>query len=188
MSLLARLKSETRSAHEDIERAVDLAESFLCLDRYRGLLARFYGFHASWEAQAEAAVADPAFCAPRRKLGRLVRDLTALGMGNTITSLPLCLVDPMPTRAAALGSMYVVEGSMLGGALLAKEAERRLGLTRVTGCAYFRSYGPSLGLMWKDFQAYVEDAVPAQQHGAAVDAALNTFSRLQSWLQERTAA
>ena len=188
VSLLAKLKAETRTAHDEIERVVDVAESFSCLDRYLGLLAQFYGFHASWEAQAEAAISDPAFCAPRRKLGLLVQDLTVLGRGESVAALPLCPVDPMRTRAAALGSMYVVEGSTLGGAILAKEAGRRLGLTPATGAACLRSYGPSLGPMWKAFQAYAERAVPAREHAAAVDAALDTFARLQSWLRKRTAA
>jgi heme oxygenase len=188
-SLLARLKSETRRAHDEIEVTVDVAASFSSIGRYRGLLERFYGFHASWDRRMEAALDDPGFAAPRRKLPLLVRDLEALGERASIPSLPVCAdIPPMSNRAAALGSMYVLEGSTLGGTLLAKAAERRLKVTATTGCAYFRSYGPDVGLMWKRFGAYAEAAVPPRDHLAAVDAALATFATLQSWLRERVAA
>ena len=188
-SVLAALKRETRAAHEAIERVVDVPASFSCQHRYRELLGRFYGFHAAWEEQAEAAIADPAFCRPRRKLPLLVRDLVALGLGDRVGSLPICpSVAPMRTRAAAIGSMYVLEGSTLGGTLLAKAAERRLGLSAAAGCAYFRSYGPNVGPMWKSFCLYAEGAVAPSEHEAAVDSALSTFASLQGWLCERVAA
>lgn len=188
-SLLARLKAGTEQAHLQIEARVDMAESFASLGRYRGLVERFYGFHASWDPRMEEALADPGFTAPRRKLPLVLRDLRALGAEASISSLPVCTdIAPMASRAAALGSMYVIEGSTLGGALLAKEAERRLELTAATGCAYFRSYGREVGPMWKGFRAYAEAAVPPRHHAVAVEAALATFTVLESWLRERVAA
>lgn len=184
-SLLACLRGETRAAHDEIEATVDVVGSFSSLGRYRGLIERFYGFHAGWEVEMEAALADPTFARPRRKLPLLVRDLTALGARARIPSLPVCPdVAPMPSRAAALGSMYVIEGSTLGGTLLAKAAERRLRVTAASGGAYFRSYGPDVGPMWKDFARYAEAAVPPRQHADALSAALATFAVLQTWLQE----
>lgn len=189
ISLLARLKSETRAAHDEIEATVDVSERFSSLERYRGLLERFYGFHASWDPRLEAALDDPGFAAPRRKLPLLVRDLKALGAQASIPWLPVCAdIAPLASRAAALGSMYVLEGSTLGGTLLAKTAERRLQVTAATGGAYFHSYGPDVGPMWKRFGGYAEATVAPRDHSAAVDAALATFATLQSWLRERVHA
>ena len=184
MSVLDRLRQETRPAHEEIERAVNLEVRLSSRERYTDLIARFYGFYAIWEPQAEASVADPSFFDSRRKLALLVRDLKALGMDDEqIASLPLCRdPGPMPSRAAVLGSMYVVEGSTLGGTLISRQVETCLGLTATTGCAYFRSYGPAVGRMWRSFRAYLNGALMPHEHDAAVASANRTFACMQAWL------
>ena len=115
MTLLERLKSETGPAHERIEREIRLPERLRWREAYAGLLKRFYGFHAIWEAEVQRGLADPGFFDRRRKTHLLVRDLRALGMEDAaIERLPLCRPVPlMPTRATVLGLMYVVEGSTL---------------------------------------------------------------------------
>lgn len=184
MTLLERLKIETRPAHDRIERAVDIESRITSQDAYRALLARLYGFHAAWEPLAEAALGDPAFFRARRKTGLLVRDLTALGLGeDDVARLPLCEgLRPMPGPAAALGAMYVVEGSTLGGALIARLVERRLGLLPETGCAYFRSYGRSTAAMWRSFGARLLSASSPATDDAVVASACLTFEAMESWL------
>ena len=71
MTLLERLRVETRPAHEQIERAVDIDGSTGSVHHYRSLLERFYGFYAAWEPAAETQIADAAFFQPRRKLDLL---------------------------------------------------------------------------------------------------------------------
>ena len=108
MTLLERLRVETRPAHDRIERAVDIEGSTASIRRYRSLLERFYGFYASWEPAAEPAIADAAFFQPRRKLDLLHRDLRALGLGVAdIAKLPRCALDPITNPAAAFGARLV---------------------------------------------------------------------------------
>jgi len=155
MTLLDRLKTETRPAHDRIEKAIGLERIAASMEGYQDLLARFYGFHDAWEKAAEALAPDSAFFQRRRKTALLAKDLAALGMrADAISRLPRCQpLMPLPSAAAVLGSMYVIEGSTLGGAIIARDVERRLGLTAETGCAYFRSYGRDTALMWKSFGA-----------------------------------
>jgi heme oxygenase len=190
VSVVDRLRRKTRLAHEQIERAVNLEERLSSRERYTDLVGRFYGFHGVWEPQAAAIIADPCFFEGRRKLVLLGRDLKALGMDDEqIASLPLCTdPGPMPTRAEALGSMYVVEGSTLGGTLISRQVETCLGLTATTGCAYFRSYGSEVGRMWQSFRAYLNGALMPHEHGAAVASANGTFACLQAWLCEGVVA
>jgi len=154
VNLLERLKMETRPAHDRIERAVDLERRTTSRSSYRALLARLYGFHAAWEPKAEAMIADPAFFRPRCKTALLARDLGFLGLADLeIARLPRCApLMPMTSAAAAFGAMYVVEGSTLGGTLIARRVERHLGLTAGRGCSYFRSYGAEVGPTWKLFR------------------------------------
>ena len=152
------------------------------------ILARFYGFHAAWEPDAEAMIADPALFDGRRKLPLLRRDLRALGASDAeIEALPLCdRLAPMPNRAAAFGAMYVVEGSTLGGAIIAHNAERLLGLTVDTGCAYFRSYGRDVGRMWKSFGARLLAVSAPDTDDLIVGAANRTFECMRAWLVRRS--
>ncbi len=188
MSLMLRLKAETSAAHDRIEAEVGLAERMTSPDGYRRLVARFHGFHRVFEPEAATALADDAFFGPRRKLDLLERDLAALGLrAAEIEALPRCRSLPAPpTPAAALGALYVVEGSTLGGALIARDVERVLGLTPETGCAYFRAYGRETAAMWRAFCQHVETSgEPADE---VVAGALATFERLRAWLASDVAA
>lgn len=184
MTLLDRLKAETRQAHDRIEQAVAIEARTSSLAAYRQLLARFYGFHAAWEAEARAIIADERLLQGRSRTPLLVEDLVHLGLApDEIGSLPLC--PPLlgrPRLPEALGAMYVVEGSTLGGRILAKRVERTLGLGPAGGCAFFRSHGAEVGRMWRDFGARLLAVSSPSIDDRVIAAADRTFAQLQSWL------
>jgi heme oxygenase (biliverdin-IX-beta and delta-forming) len=186
MTLLERLKVETREAHDRIEAAIDLERRIASRDAYRDLLARFYGFHKAWESEAAAMAPDRDFFQSRCKTQLLARDLETLGLeSDDIIRLPQCQpLMPLPAPEAVLGSMYVVEGSTLGGAIIAREVENRLGLTAETGCAYFRSYGRDVAAMWKSFGARLLEASSPEADDLIVGAAQETFNVMHDWLCE----
>ena len=184
MNLLQRLKIETALAHERAEEAFDLQARTRSMRAYRDLLARLYGFHAAWEPRAEAALADARFFRGRRKVGFLRADLRKLGMADgAIGRLALC--DPtvaMRSPAEAWGSMYVVEGSTLGGAVIARHVERSLGLGRHNGCHYFRCYGKNVRPMWTAFGSRLLARCGQAEEDVVIAAACRTFDMLHSWL------
>ncbi|MGF9756217.1 biliverdin-producing heme oxygenase [Microvirga sp. 0TCS3.31] len=186
MTILARLKTETRAAHDRIEAAMDLDRRIATRDGYRDLLIRFYGFHRAWEEEAADKAHDRGFFERRRKTQHLVRDLEALGLkSEDIIRLPQCRpLMPLPAPEAVLGSMYVVEGSTLGGAIIAREVERRLGLDAETGCAYFRSYGRDIAAMWKSFGTVLLEASSPEADDMIVRSAQKTFTVMHDWLCE----
>jgi len=155
-------------------------------DAYRSLLIRFYGFHSAWERSAAAIAPDRAFFEGRCKTRLLVRDLVALGLEeNEIIRLPQCdPLMPLSSSATVLGSMYVVEGSTLGGAIIARQVERNLGFDGQTGCAYFRSYGRDIAVMWKQFGAMLLEASSPEADDVIVAAAQETFRVMHDWLCE----
>jgi heme oxygenase (biliverdin-IX-beta and delta-forming) len=186
MTLLERLKIETRPAHDSIERALDVERRMASREAYKDLLIRFHGFHSAWEDAAGAVAPDAAFFRQRCKTALLAKDLKALGMkDDEIAELPRCHpLMPLPAPAAALGSMYVVEGSTLGGAIIARGVERALGLTVDTGCAYFRSYGRETAFMWRSFGAMLLAASSPEADDLIVDSARRTFDVMHDWLCE----
>jgi heme oxygenase len=184
VNLLQRLKTETAFAHERIEQAFDLEARTSSQSAYRNLLARLYGFHAAWEPRAEAALADPGFFSGRRKVELLIADLRRLGMADgELSQLALCAPTvAMRTRADAFGSMYVIEGSTLGGVLIARHVERRLGLGFNNGCTYFRCYGDEVGPMWRAFGTALLAGCGSQDEHAVITGARRTFDVLHRWL------
>jgi len=186
MTLLERLKAETRPAHERIENAMNLERRIASRDSYTDLLTRLYGFHCAWEEAASAKAPDKAFFDTRCKTKLLAKDLAALGLKeDEIIRLPQCKpLMPLESPAAVLGSMYVVEGSTLGGALIAREVERRLGYDATTGCAYFRSYGRDIAIMWKQFGTMLQEASSPEADDVIVATAQKTFDIMHVWLCE----
>ena len=186
MTLLERLKIETRPAHDRIEAAIDLDRRIASRDTYRDLLIRFHGFHTAWENDAADVAHDRAFFRTRCKTQLLARDLATLGLDpDEIEALPQCRpLMPLPAPEAVLGSMYVVEGSTLGGTIIAREVERKLGLTVESGCAYFRSYGRETAAMWKSFGAVLLEASSPKSDDIIVASAQTTFNVMHDWLCE----
>ncbi len=186
MTLLERLKIETRPAHDRIETAIDLERRIANREAYKDLLIRFYGFHSAWEKAALETASDKDFFHGRCKTDLLVKDLKALGMSeDEIIRLPQCdSLMPLPQPEAVLGSMYVVEGSTLGGAIIAHEVERKLGMTAETGCAYFRSYGRDIAVMWKVFGTKLLAASSPETDDVIVETAKKTFDVMHDWLCE----
>ncbi|GJD53957.1 hypothetical protein OPKNFCMD_6737 [Methylobacterium crusticola] len=184
-AILARLRDETREAHARIERDLDWERRIATRAGYRALLARFWGFHAAWEPALARALHDEAFLAPRRRLAHLEDDLARLGLApEAVRALPRP-GGPLPrTRPEALGSLYVLEGSTLGGQVVARAVERRLDLRDGEACRYYRSHGRDTGAMWTAFRARLEAEARARpaEVPAILAGAEATFVAMAEWL------
>jgi heme oxygenase len=179
---LAHLRAVTGPAHHALAGGLGLLNENLRLDPYKALLARFYGFWKGWEPQIAGLLQNDGFLTPRRRLHLLTADLTALGVSKPeIAALPMCPLITLYDSAEALGSLYVLEGSTLGGKLIQRNIQRCLGMPILSGCTYFNGYGADTDMMWKAF-LLVLDAAPAADNQRMGDGAMATFDRLDSWL------
>jgi heme oxygenase len=190
MSAIAELRSATWSAHQKLEKRLDVKVRFHSLAAYRVHLEGMWGFHAELELTLErqlSADALPDF-ASRRKLPLLTSDLIALGSdAQALSSLPRCHALPAcPEPAAAFGCAYVLEGATLGGRSLLPLVESRLGLDASHGARFLASYGEETGPMWRIFGVALDKwcLLPARQ-ALATAAAVATFDALSDWLCER---
>jgi heme oxygenase len=188
--ILSVLKTETRVLHDRIEqnpRLARLLAADLTPGEYRDTLARLYGFHAPLEAvlgaRPEWARIGFSFDA-RRKAPLLARDLAALGLPPAaVEGLPRCPDLPrLDHFADALGCLYVLEGSTLGGQVIAKHLRRSLGVDAAHGAAFYHSYGRDTGRMWKAFGDMLTACAAPGDHTAIVGAADATFEKMDAWL------
>jgi len=184
--LLARLKAETQDCHQSLEDALDIMCPSMQRGEYLSLLAGFRGFVVPWEvalaASLPAAMRD--FALQREKTALLDDDLRFMSDGTCIPALlPQCTIDwPMDTVAQCLGSMYVMEGSTLGGRIIGPAMASRFNLSDRRGYAYFDPYGDRTGSMWNAFKALATSCVPDNDIDQAVTAARATFEALEVWL------
>lgn len=88
----------------------------------------------------------------RRKLGLIEKDIRFLS--SYVHQLPNKKYEPLGGGTSlpfALGYMYVVEGSSLGGRVILKHLQPKISVDENNGAAYFAGYGEGTGKYWKSF-------------------------------------
>ncbi|HYQ52414.1 MAG TPA: biliverdin-producing heme oxygenase, partial [Pseudomonas sp.] len=122
--LLLALREGTRDCHKALEARLPFFETSFDVAAYSRLIQAYYGFHAPLEARL-GVYQEPL----RAKTPALSLDLQALNLSAAdIDALPLCQALPaISSEASALGVMYVLEGSTLGGQVLKRAMAERLG-------------------------------------------------------------
>lgn len=182
--ILSRLRSETATAHQSLEDLVQIETCLRTPAKYADLLTRFHGFYAPMETVLEESDARnlDLDLENRRKAVWITEDLEALGQ----TGQPelVCFALPaVKSTARALGALYVLEGSTLGGRTISgmmqgsaiPENARR----------FFHGYGSETGPRWKAFCTAVDNYVAAEGHSDEVVAGANdTFSAMENWMRE----
>ncbi|MEE5068401.1 biliverdin-producing heme oxygenase [Pseudomonas alliivorans] len=185
--LLDALRSETSQLHLQLEKRMPFFSSSLDAALYLRLMQAYYGFYLPLEAALRTSALVPSELVPheRVKTPVLIEDLQALGMTDrNIERLALCSRLPVvDSPAACLGVLYVLEGATLGGQVLRREVDKRLGLDEQNGAAFLDVYGADTGPRWKVFLNYL-DTVPDDSvfNAAAAQAAHSTFACFERWL------
>jgi heme oxygenase len=77
----------------------------------------------------------------------------------------------------------VLEGATLGGQIIAKVLQERLGLTNQYGARYFNGYGPNTMKMWVAF-CHQLNQVNALQERQVVASASMTYMTLIDWMNQ----
>ena len=170
-SILIRLRDATREAHERLETRLDLLAALSRPEARPGIAARFLAHHRAEEADL-APWLEPIkglSFADRLRSDGIARDLVELG------GLEVAAQEPFPPTSLgeALGRFYVVEGSTLGGRVIAKALHARGEDLR--GLSFFDPYGRLAGDRWQGLVAILNaysdggDAVGEQMTLGALD-------------------
>ena len=176
--LLDRLRSATHDAHTALEDTLALLQPPLTRQRFVCALRGFLAFHRAWEPRAAAWI-DPALVAPRSRVALIARDLQALGAPLSREPAEPVDLSFLSSASRAWGSLYVMEGSTLGGQVIAK-ALRGASWAPEGGLSYFNPYGRRTAAVWAEFRAALEAAAPSLDEDAAVQGARATFEALRT--------
>jgi heme oxygenase (biliverdin-IX-beta and delta-forming) len=116
----------------------------------------------------------------RAKAGLLEADLERCEAVLGPISRRVCGDLPrMETEAQAAGVMYVLEGSTLGGQVIARHVRRIIGPD--APCAYHQSYGALAHAKWEEFRVYLRGIEPVDDQQTAIMSARETFTKLEAW-------
>jgi len=190
---LAALRQATASHHARIESLVGLGGPF-GRHHYGRVLQGFGAFLHGWEPTVARVLPRrmlPWFARGRRAF-LIDRDLAVLGL--PAVGPRLAMVPALSDAAEALGSLYVLEGSALGGQLVAASLRHRLRIDADNGGAYFNGCGSGTAARWREYRQLVEAELDGDARGRAraADAAVRTFEALiatfEVILHERAAA
>lgn len=175
------IRRETSAAHLRLEDSLALSASTATHARILALLKGLHGFYLAWEPWLARSPLDSSFLAERSKLDLTGRDLSALGVhdAHNLPRYPFPLGPA--TLERAMGSIYVIEGSTLGSQIIRRWLAN-VPWRPVNGFAYFDSYGERVGPMWRAFQDRLSHIAGTGDRHAIVDAANDTFARLEQWL------
>ncbi|MDQ3290339.1 MAG: biliverdin-producing heme oxygenase [Bacteroidota bacterium] len=188
--ILEALKVKTAASHRNVESSPlmqPINNRKLTPENYTQILRKFYGYFQPLENNIHH-VPGLEYYLPdlpnRRKAASILQDLRAIHQENiALATLPLCSDLPEISNVSeAMGALYVMEGSTLGGKVISKIVYETLGYTPEHGTAFFNGYGTQTGPKWKAFQeALVRYSTTSAQEESIIISATRTFQKLEVW-------
>ncbi len=173
-----RLKEETKTAHQALEKKVILQLKAIRSEAdYASFIHAFYLYFNALESKLAVYINDTIVpdLSSRRNSSYLKADLQALGFKDE-QERKIALPE-INSLAQALGAMYVMEGSIMGGPIIV-EMLRKHGLAK--GFSFFSGYGAETGTMWNNFVTVLNERLQnttAQEE--SIKAASETFEKFQ---------
>ncbi|MDQ3230869.1 MAG: biliverdin-producing heme oxygenase [Pseudobdellovibrionaceae bacterium] len=186
--ILNRLRLETSPHHERLDHhplMVQLMSPQVSRQHYQHIIGKFFGFYQVLEPLLARRTMWPDLgidFSERLKTPWILQDLTYL-------DVPIARLAHAPTPdwlqddASALGAFYVLEGSTLGGQVIARHVTDTLHLNPEQGLAFFSSYGAQVGQRWKETRkALMQFSENSGADDVMIQAAKNSFLDLTTWL------
>ncbi|RYY36785.1 MAG: heme oxygenase [Sphingobacteriaceae bacterium] len=183
--LSTKIKEATHTAHQQLEKKVVLKLKAIRSNAdYADLLRYFYAYFNALEiaiAPYITAHVLPNFAA-RRDTGYLKNDIEELG--SNVNKLPQVTLPAIKNVVDALGALYVMEGSIMGGPYIVQMLQKG-GIDK--GVSFFSGYGKNTGQMWGIFtEALNRVAATEADEEAAIEAANQTFSNFGNMFVQDT--
>jgi heme oxygenase (biliverdin-IX-beta and delta-forming) len=117
----------------------------------------------------------------RRNAKSILEDLLALHVSNP----EICQKDQLPfidSPFQALGALYVMEGSTLGGVYIVKMIQKKLP-GKETSFHFFSGYSERNPLMWNRFKDALDNATTDEEEMALIlSGAEDTFHKFYDWI------
>jgi len=171
------LKANTKVLHDLVEAKFNSHRIFdgtFSLNDYRNLILYNYLFLQNFENAVFSQISEPAAeelkLEKRRKLSLIEKDLQILNIGKAGTQNS----EQIKNEAEAFGILYVMEGSTLGGNVIAKQLSRHSDFKDIS-FSYFRCYGENTGSFWKNFKTVMDREISPDYYDDCVSGAEKAY-------------
>lgn len=151
---------------------------------YVNFLKLMYGYYSALEKRVQEYVSDLEID-ERRKAERLLNDINYF---EATSDADLCKeLPPITSHAEALGAMYVMEGSTIGGKTIARMIEGQAGINGPSGFSFFNGYGEDNGRMWEEFKLFLNKPFDEMEKLNLILTANRTFITFYNWIDKHAA-
>ncbi|GGF05650.1 biliverdin-producing heme oxygenase [Flavobacterium limi] len=154
---LSDLKNKTSDSHRKLE-SLPISASILSpgmtISDYIQYLTLMYDVHKNTENVVFPLLSEIITDLDQRKKSHLIKEDFDFLQYNKTDSNPIFGAQDI-TVPFALGILYVIEGSSLGGRYILKNISTIPGLDKNQGISYFQGYGDKTGSYWKNFLGYL---------------------------------
>ncbi|WP_259015212.1 biliverdin-producing heme oxygenase [Emticicia fluvialis] len=188
-SILSKLRSETGVLHTELEKTAlskALLEENVSMENYLLYLQKMRSVVDFYENCVFPVLIDTLADLPRRRrLEMIDHDLNRLSAKPIEQDVfNIQNAGGHPPVPYALGCMYVMEGSTLGGRIILKHIEKHLGLLPSGGASFFEGYGAETGQLWKSFLTTLQTySLQNDADAAIVAGATDTFRSIKNHLE-----
>ncbi|WP_207512949.1 biliverdin-producing heme oxygenase [Longitalea luteola] len=181
------IKLHTKTEHAALEKQlIGIIKNIHTTEQYIHLLRMFHGYYHALELQMEQYLKKDLIpdIAERRKSNALLQDIRDLG-GDSKNQQGKVDTPDINSYAQALGAAYVLEGSTLGGVIIAKMIRAQLpDIPAGKGFSFFNCYGENAHGMWNKFRTYLLALTRKEDQEAAADTARQTFLKFKAWIDQ----
>ena len=174
------LKQNTAEFHDAAERLFNSEKIFnktFTLDDYKKIIHTNYLMLLHSEDKIFSNLSDrfseKLQLRDRKKLPLIEKDIASLALTNQTASHELEFAN----ESEALGAMYVIEGSTLGGNVIAKQLSKTEGFDNIT-FNFFGCYQENTGPMWKNFKEVLDTEVTEENYDEVLSGAKKLYTFL----------
>ena len=178
------LKENTYPEHQASEKKmIRVLKSIKTKEDYVRMLNWLYGFYAPMEDLIRKHLKPDSLpdIDRRSRAEYLLWDIRESGVPNP--EYDKCRELPaIDGPLEAIGALYVLEGSTLGGRIIAAMIQRQLGLDAPT--SYFNGYGEENIRMWQSYKDFLDQPRTIEEQTTIIDAAKATFITFKRWIDK----
>lgn len=173
--LSTNIKEATKAAHLNLEKKViEKLKAIRSNADYADFLKYFYTYFSQVEQAIAPYITEQLLpdYKDRRNSSYLKNDIEELGSHTGET--PSITLPVIENQLQALGALYVMEGSIMGGSIIIKMLEKG-GITK--GISFFSGYGEATGQKWGVFVGTMnQQATTPEEEEIAIQAANEAFT------------
>ena len=177
-----KLKEYTAEAHRDLERKmIPHLRNIRSREDYTQLLDFMHGYYEPLEERLSHFLPVDF---PHSHAENIRKDIAQLAPGFESSNMRAEKMPRINSTARALGVLYVLEGSTLGGQVITKMISKQLGTESTEGFNFYNPYREKTADNWNSFRRKLNQSFTDEEQTEIIEGANETFQTLNNWISQ----